>query len=751
MRGQTEGSRKVRVARAIRAAASVVGLSTAVAAHVRLITSSGYELRWGQPASISIVVNRTGSDDVVDGSHNVALRNAIRAWNEAPGSAARLVENTNPAQRARTDWPSDDLHLVWFDETGSSGYFPSGTGIVAITPVWFTASGVISDADVLFNGRDFSFTTDGAQGAFDVQDVATHELGHLLGLDHSGWAGATMYPYVDTTIILHRSLSQDEVCGLRAAYPSAPFGTLTGVVRYANDDYVEGAHIVARDSFGRPFGSTLSSNLGYFALRGLPPGNYSLFATPLDAPVSAHNLSGAHDVHTDFRTTNFGTYNLPSTSTTSVGDVTVLADTSLGLGRTSDDLPLRCLIGRTRTATLHGSGLAPGSTLESSDASVTITPVSWNWTQVTFQVTVPPDEDTGHVDVTAVNALGERSTLVAALEITPTDPTVTNVLPARGSIHGGDLVTLTGSNFRRGTKVVLGSRVFPEGVPGGCTVENDTTLHFSTGANDFGAVDVIVIDASGVEGRLAGGFTFEALPGITSVFPSSGAATGGTSVTIRGTDFVAGCTVMIDGVVQTSVDFVSSTKLVLSTAPGIPGGPYTIEVRNPLGETATSLYMYWSDPDPIVTSLDPATGTDEGGSLVTIHGANFTATSDVYFGADADTGAGGTLATGFEFVDANTLRVLSPASSSGAKQVVVKDAFSSQATVAPSAFVYQSSKKSGAGGCAMVRPSSSGIDRFRDAGNFGAIALAFAWLVIRARSTRPRLAPTMLVRRPRPG
>jgi len=728
------------------AGACVVALSLSSTAHIRLTTSAGNELRWGQPANISIVVNQQGSDDVTDGSHMTAIQNAISAWNSASGSAARLVENSSPAQRARTDWPNDNIHLVLFDETGSSGYFPSGTGIVAITPVWFTASGVISDADVLFNGRDFSFTTDGDYGAYDIQDVAAHEIGHLLGLDHSGWAGATMYPYVDPTILLHRSLSQDDVCGMRAAYPGAAFGTLSGFVRYPNDDFVEGAHVIALDGLGRPYGATLSSNLGYFAIRGLPVGNYSLYATPLDAPVSAHNLSSAHDIHTNFRTTSLGTFNLPTTTERNVGNLNVQADTSLGLGRTSDDLPVRCLIGRTRTAVLHGAGLAPGSTLESSDSSVTIVPISWSWTQVSFQITVPQDETIGHVDVTVVNAAGERSTLVAALEITPTDPSLTNMNPARGSIHGGDLVTLTGLNFRRGARVVLGSRVYVEGVAGGCTVVDDTTLHFVTGPSDYGATDLVVIDATGVEGRVSNGFTFESEPGITSVFPSSGSSSGGTQVTIRGADFVDGCVVTIDGVVQTSSDFVSSTKLVVNTAPGVPGGPYTVEVQNPLGEFASALYMYWSDPDPLVTSIDPATGMDAGGSVVMIHGANFTATCDVVFGADADTGMGGSVASGFEFIDANTLRVISPASSSGSKSVIVKDAFSNQATVAPVAFVYQSSKKGGGGGCASLGPRTSGWDGFRDVGNFGAILLAFGWIVLRGLRDRSKLARTDVAR-----
>jgi len=182
-------------------AVAAVGLfAGAVAGHLRLVhTGTGAALRWSDPSSVRFVVSSTGSADIADDSETTAVRLAARAWNEAPGSSARLVETTSASQRARTDWQSDDLHLVWFDEAGTSGFFAGG-GVVAVTPIWFNASGVITDADVIFNGRDWMFTTSGQTGRFDVQDVAAHELGHLLGLDHSPHCAATMYPYVDTAI-----------------------------------------------------------------------------------------------------------------------------------------------------------------------------------------------------------------------------------------------------------------------------------------------------------------------------------------------------------------------------------------------------------------------------------------------------------------------------------------------------------------------------------------------------------------------
>ncbi|HUR27245.1 MAG TPA: matrixin family metalloprotease, partial [Planctomycetota bacterium] len=238
----------------------------ALFAHVRLINANnGRLLAWTDPAHVGIAISSIGSDDIADESHLTAVQNAIAAWNASTGTTARLVEDASAPTRARTDWAADDLHLVFFDETGASGYFPSGSSTVALTPVWFTSNGRITDADILFNGRGFSFTTSKEPGAFDVQDVATHELGHLLGLDHSGVVGASLYPYVSPGLDLHRSIASDDEHGLRDAYPSATAASISGTVRRASDaSAVGGAYVVVRSSAGRTIASTLADSAGAF-------------------------------------------------------------------------------------------------------------------------------------------------------------------------------------------------------------------------------------------------------------------------------------------------------------------------------------------------------------------------------------------------------------------------------------------------------------------------------------------------------
>ncbi|MCA9002218.1 MAG: matrixin family metalloprotease, partial [Planctomycetes bacterium] len=326
-----------------------VGLATAltagVVAHVRLIYSgNGQELAWTSPGNLSVVIQSEGSDNVADLSDATALRNAIDAWNDVDLNTSQLVEDTDPAEQARTDWASDNLHLLAFDESNTSGFFPSGSGIVAITPLEFYTSGSIIDADVLFNGRDFLFTTKGEAGRFDIQDVATHELGHFLGLDHSGVAGATMYPYVDPTIILHRSLGMDDIRGLRDIYPSQSFATITGNVKRSSDSTgVGGAYVVARDSDGRTVASALADEAGAFRLEALDAGTYRVWATPLDDPVSAANLTPGHTIVTDFEASDLGQATVLSGQTASMGNVFVDADVSVSLGRVADDYPLRVI------------------------------------------------------------------------------------------------------------------------------------------------------------------------------------------------------------------------------------------------------------------------------------------------------------------------------------------------------------------------------------------------------------------------
>lgn len=714
-------------------------LATCAAAHVPLVhPGNGNALHWGRPYDVSIVINSTGSEDILDGSHVTALRNAIDAWNAIGGSTLQLEENRSATQQSRTDWASDSVHLILFDEDDSSGYFPDGTGIVALTPVYFASSGAILDADVLFNGSEFEFATHPSALRFDVQDVAAHELGHFVGLDHSGWAGATLYPYVDPLVLLHRSPSQDEVCGLRGTYPGSAFAALRGTLRRtSNETIVRGAQIVALDADGRTRASALTNSTGGFSLIGLSAGDYTLYATPLDGPVSEANLGSGHTVETDFASTTLGNWSVAAGEDRSLPTQHVDADVALSLGRNNDEYPLRAAAGQTRSFSLRGVGLVAGCTLVASDPALIVDVTAWSGTTVSFQITTPIDSPPGHADLQLENLAGEHAFLTGAIEITPRDPLLASVDPAQGTKHGGTQLTLHGARFVPGSRVVLGTQIYVDGETDGCTVVDATTITLTTLATPAGDTDVVVIDPSGDEGRLAAGFRFEALPQIATLFPAVGSADGGTLLTLTGADFEPGCTVSIDGVAQANVEYVDATLLRVTTAAYVAGGPYTLEVVNPLGASASTAFAYALDPDPLVTSIDPAIGSASGGEEITIHGANFFASTNVWFGADALTGLGGTPAAEITIIDANTLLVVTPAVSSGVRDLVVRDDITGQALSLAGAFTFTSS--GGSGGCSIVplAPPSGPMDRFAGGVWF---ALVLVVLSLRARTLRRRAA-----------
>ena len=712
------------VAAAVAAAAGLVG------AHVRLRNpSNGALLRWNAPSAVSIVVSSSGSDDIADESETAAVRLAVREWNRAEGSALRLVEDASPAARARTDWESDDLHLVWFDEDNSSEWFTGSSGTVAITPVWFNSSGVIVDADVLYNGRDWRFTTSRESGRFDVQDVATHELGHLLGLDHSPHDGATMYPYVDPAVLLHRSLAADDVAGARHIAPAGAWGAVSGVLERAEGGALSGAHVVARTLDGHPRAATLSEAGGAWTLRGLEAGEYELYCSPLDGAVGPGNLTTFGVVQTDFGARVLGRVTVPQGGIVAFGVAAAAPDHGASLGRASDDLPLRLVRGTARSASLRGSGLAPGSTLRSSSPDVAITNVVWSFAQVTFVASAAADAAFDHVDLEVVDPSGALAVATGVFELTPADPVVSALEPAHASPSGGSSVLVHGSGFRSGLVVVAGPHIYEEG--NGLELLDASTLRIATRADEPGVRDVVVIDPSGVEGRLAGGLRIEAVPSIQLVFPAAGSAEGGTLVHVTGVDFEAGSTVAIDGVVQDEVVLLDSRTLRFRTRGGLAGAPAVLEVVAPTQGSASAAFLYVSAPDPSLVSVSPASGPAAGGGEVELVGDGLPELFEVVFGADPRTGLGGSAALVSNRLDSRTLRAVVPAGAPGTASILVRDLQGGGVAVAEAAYTYFGPDEGPAGGGCTVAQVPA--DPWSGAAGFAPILLAALFLGARSR------------------
>ena len=69
-----------------------------------------------------------------------------------------------------------------------------------------------------FDDEDETWVDGAVPGGLDLETVALHEIGHLLGLKHSDVEGSVMWPYVSTNFTL-RTLQADDLAGIRALYP----------------------------------------------------------------------------------------------------------------------------------------------------------------------------------------------------------------------------------------------------------------------------------------------------------------------------------------------------------------------------------------------------------------------------------------------------------------------------------------------------------------------------------------------------
>jgi len=92
----------------------------------------------------------------------------------------------------------------------------------------------------------------------------------------------------------------------------------------------------------------------------------------------------------------------------------------------------------------------------------------------------------------------------------------------------------------------------------------------------------------------------EALPAVSKVSPNSGPTTGGTSITITGTGFVTGATVVIGqgngttGALAATVKSITSSTITATTPGGAKAGTWNLFVTTPAGTSAANAGDYFS-------------------------------------------------------------------------------------------------------------------------------------------------------------
>ncbi len=122
-------------------------------------------------------------------------------------------------------------------------------------------------------------------------------------------------------------------------------------------------------------------------------------------------------------------------------------------------------------------------------------------------------------------------------------------------------------------------------------------------------------------------------PSVSLVDPAKGPASGGTPVTISGSNFGTGATVRFGDTPALEVAVKTTGTITALTPPGAFGA-VTVTVKNPDGQEGSYVggFQYTSFAAPTLSALAPTTGQVGGGEPVTLTGTGFQPGAKVLFG-----------------------------------------------------------------------------------------------------------------------
>jgi len=108
------------------------------------------------------------------------------------------------------------------DGVNQIGWKSLAVRTIAQTTTWYlTATHVAVESDGAYNVR-YAWSLSGEANRMDLQNIATHEIGHTYGLSHPSDVAAnsclTMYPTADYGETQKRTLGDGDILGIRSVY-----------------------------------------------------------------------------------------------------------------------------------------------------------------------------------------------------------------------------------------------------------------------------------------------------------------------------------------------------------------------------------------------------------------------------------------------------------------------------------------------------------------------------------------------------
>ena len=402
------------------------------------------KIRWPKKTielSLSTSLLSPGANFKADSDVHGAVRRALARWSSLTN--INFVVTWSPVTSVSPADSGDGISLITIATTPENEAFNSDA-TTARTRVFFDPqTGEIAEADISINprpkaadGTELQFSTDGTPGTYDLEATFTHEIGHLLGLDHSAVLSSTMQgrQAFNGTFGLpamnERTLSEDDRQKIRSLYgPKQRLGRIEGKLVDNRTPglliTLNGVNVWAENvATGRVIASDVTADDGSYKLEGLAPGQYRVIVSSgsdvLAQKFRSFELSNQVSVKADVATPLNSNLVPPQTS--------ALNPRMIGLNAELSTVALPLAPGKRVKIFLGGEGVdqVPGTSIAVSSPFFTVDPATLTREQmntpfpvVSIELQVAPNAPFGDYTIRLQSNSGETAYVPGAITIDP--------------------------------------------------------------------------------------------------------------------------------------------------------------------------------------------------------------------------------------------------------------------------------------------------------------------------------------------